>query len=205
MTLKTLLELQEIYVQDRTREAYNELYRAVLVLSKGITTNKLKKAKCYDRDKANLYALDATAQFMMMYVKNPDWRCKFFKTRLAMDVFHVLHNKSKCNDYSFYANTTVFTGRETVEETVRQAICIMDVLKEDKDSKAILLLNYKSDTFRLFLLNLGEIKPIWWIRENLKGLESLYKHTRIENGKSKERKQKGDAFGKGEPTGQRMV
>jgi len=194
---KELEVLQDRYLQERTEVYFNELYRKIYLLARMITIRKLKRAGVYDVDKVEIVSSDASSMFMMQYVKKPEWRCQYFQTRLSNDVFHCLHNKNKCNDYTFYAKNKPLNDKILfIPKQIETKTDIMDILQEDKQRSTILLSVYKVNTIESFLIELSHIKSIAWIKENIKALIKLYNLTRVKHGKKEATRDKGNLIRK---------
>ena len=176
--MKTLPELQEIYLESRSQRDFEALYRSVKELAYKIALGKVRKDGNIQE-----VAGDATARFMMMYIKYPLWKCTSFRVRVGRDVQSIIciplrtstakHIHGKCG---------ILTGMEPAREEKALPADIMEVLEDDKDRKDILLWVYHSDTLRGFLKGLEAYKTVQWIMDNYDGLHGLYFKTRYKYG-----------------------
>ena len=175
----TLPELQAEYLTTRTKADFNALYLGVQGLARKIAIGKAK-GKNLDLDQITG---DATADFMMMYIKNPVWQCRGFYVLIGLAVIETISRPTKTKTAKhIYGKCGILTGMEPAREDKTPPADIMEVLEDDKDRKAILLWVYHSNTFRGFIKGMTEIKKRQWIADNIAGLHGLYFNTRYKYG-----------------------
>ena len=179
--MKTLPELQEIYLESRNQRDFEALYRAVKDLARRQAVGKLKASRV--KYPLSQVTEDATADFMMMYLKNPNWRCIGFYTRIGLAVKNTIGGPTKsATAKHIHGKCGILTGMEPAREDKTPPADIMEVLEDDKDRKDILLWVYHSNTLRGFLKGLEAYKSVQWIVDNYPGLHGLYFKTRYKYG-----------------------
>lgn len=169
-----LKKLQIIYLMTRSDKIYVEIDRLLSDLTSTLMIKILNKTH-YIMPKAEFIDKrdEAKFRFLQMYLKNPEWYCTHFSTRLAMDIRYILYNNQMkvCPlEPSLYIEKEYKEPEDDV---------LGDIIKDTKYWRNIFLLCYKSRSYKGFILGIEPIVGKRWIYDHAKRLKKLYKNTRL--------------------------
>lgn len=191
ITNKQFLALQKDYLETRTEKAFSALYRLILAYCLYAVDCKLRKARKYKRDDAERIANDSATQFSEMYLKDPAWKCRYFKTRINVDIASVMYQKRPnhlrgiCPDRYFYQNNiplarvTSEPGAVIMQEKC-SAIETDDVIQNRDVMKAV----YFAKNRKAFIEEVERIEGMSYVKRNIHALLEVYRLTRGPYGKT---------------------
>lgn len=171
--------LQDVYyISNRNPIILSLLHNEVNILTKilfDIYSRKIGFKRDFTEDIWN-----ASTNFISMYLKHPNWRCKSFRNRLYLEVKYQLHNPQikRIGVVKFVEiPETLEVKEKELKEDVRW---ILEDIKFSQPEfySTILFDCYRARTYKSFILKLSTYVRKRWIYDHSSRLHNLYKNTR---------------------------
>ena len=183
---KKVIELQSIYLSDRSDTNFYELYKEILQISRALLFIKAKKSGIFiDVD---TLSEDAALRYMEMYLKDEKWFATNIVKRLDFDILYVLYNKKQRQHdlESIELDTTleIYPPERIIEESLETVI--EDFMEDSIYWRNILLDCYKSRSFKEFITKLSAYENRKFCEDHIERLKNLYKNTRRHCGEKKD-------------------
>ena len=169
-------KLQENYLSDRNDDNFEKMRLEVQNISSIIIYTELKKTGAYLKVSEKSY--DTSIHFMMMYLKNPEWKCTAFYFRIRCDVLHILYNKGQQkSDKECIMPQKMEYIQPNVKENTDSTLESM--IEDSPYWRNILLDCYHSKTFPGFITTISKYHNRTWCFDHIHRLKHLYKYSRM--------------------------
>lgn len=170
--------LQSAYLITRKPTFLFHYQQEVQKILKKIMYYKLTKSGVtYPIYKMDELSHDASIRFIEQYIKNDNYICIQFSTRLNHEALFALYNKkTKTKDQH---ETALYDNVEVqVESKEDDRFVIEDIMSDTTYWRNVLQDCYRATSFKKFLLTINQYVSVQWIVDHVKRLKKLYKNTR---------------------------
>lgn len=170
--------LQSAYLVTRKPTFLFHYQQEVQNIIKKIMYYKLiKSGVIYPQYKMEEISHDASIRFIEQYIRNTEYVCMQFSSRLNKEALFALYDKKikakDRNEMPLYEDMSICVDVKEDDTWV-----IEDIMSDTIYWRNVLLDCYKATSFKKFLITISAYVSVQWITDHVKRLKKLYKNTR---------------------------